>query len=203
MAVYSIIGMTYTDEIYHWGIRGQKWGQRRYQNPDGTLTPEGKERYRREINKMATKDAQRVSDAKAAYGNGAGTRRKLLSKEINEKMKNPDYKDAYEEASKHVDVQKSLKRAESLHKHSGDFDRGQRLSDSGKTTSKIILKAVGQAAISAAGGYAAGYVNVKNGGDRNVSTIMAIIGGVSAAATLAKGARDAYQVNYYERNKKF
>ena len=33
------------EEIYHHGIKGQRWGIRRYQNPDGSLTPEGKERY--------------------------------------------------------------------------------------------------------------------------------------------------------------
>lgn len=32
-------------EMYHHGILGQKWGVRRYQNEDGTLTPAGKERY--------------------------------------------------------------------------------------------------------------------------------------------------------------
>lgn len=32
-------------ELYHWGIKGQKWGIRRYQNPDGSLTEEGKVRY--------------------------------------------------------------------------------------------------------------------------------------------------------------
>lgn len=32
-------------ELYHHGIKGQKWGRRRYQNPDGSLTPEGKKRY--------------------------------------------------------------------------------------------------------------------------------------------------------------
>ena len=31
--------------LSHHGILGQKWGIRRYQNPDGTLTPEGKARY--------------------------------------------------------------------------------------------------------------------------------------------------------------
>ena len=31
--------------MYHHGIKGQKWGVRRYQNPDGTLTNAGKERY--------------------------------------------------------------------------------------------------------------------------------------------------------------
>lgn len=32
-------------ELYHWGIKGQKWGVRRYQNKDGSLTPAGKKRY--------------------------------------------------------------------------------------------------------------------------------------------------------------
>lgn len=32
-------------ELYHYGIKGQKWGVRRYQNDDGSLTPSGKKRY--------------------------------------------------------------------------------------------------------------------------------------------------------------
>ena len=32
-------------ELYHHGIKGQKWGIRRFQNDDGTLTEEGKKRY--------------------------------------------------------------------------------------------------------------------------------------------------------------
>ena len=32
------------DELYHYGIKGQKWGIRRYQNKDGSLTPAGKKR---------------------------------------------------------------------------------------------------------------------------------------------------------------
>lgn len=31
--------------LQHHGIKGQRWGVRRYQNPDGTLTEEGKKRY--------------------------------------------------------------------------------------------------------------------------------------------------------------
>lgn len=33
------------DNIVHYGIKGQKWGVRRFENPDGTLTDLGKERY--------------------------------------------------------------------------------------------------------------------------------------------------------------
>lgn len=36
----------YGGEMYHFGILGQRWGQRRYQNPDGTYTEEGKLRRR-------------------------------------------------------------------------------------------------------------------------------------------------------------
>lgn len=33
------------NELYHYGIKKQKWGVRRFQNPDGTLTEEGRRRY--------------------------------------------------------------------------------------------------------------------------------------------------------------
>lgn len=38
----------YDNELYHWGKKGMKWGVRRYQNEDGTLTAAGKKRYARD-----------------------------------------------------------------------------------------------------------------------------------------------------------
>lgn len=42
----SRYGYIIHSELYHHGIKGQKWGIRRYQNKDGSLTPEGKKKYK-------------------------------------------------------------------------------------------------------------------------------------------------------------
>ena len=36
----------YNDELYHHGIKGQKWGVRRFQNANGSYTAAGKKRRR-------------------------------------------------------------------------------------------------------------------------------------------------------------
>lgn len=40
-------------ELYHWGVKGMKWGVRRYQNKDGSLTPAGKKRYDRDLRELS------------------------------------------------------------------------------------------------------------------------------------------------------
>lgn len=35
----------YGNELYHHGVKGQKWGERQYQYEDGSLTPEGRVHY--------------------------------------------------------------------------------------------------------------------------------------------------------------
>lgn len=46
--------------LIHYGVKGQKWGERRYRNEDGTLTAEGREHYG--IGKM--------NDTKRYFGGG-------------------------------------------------------------------------------------------------------------------------------------
>lgn len=53
----------YPSYLIHYGIEGQKWGVRRFQNEDGTLTPEGIKRYSNLIDKSerSEKDKKKLS----------------------------------------------------------------------------------------------------------------------------------------------
>ena len=113
------------EELNHFGIKGQRWGVRNFQNEDGTLTSAGKERYGRtgiydkpdgtkdmkRLKKDAQKDAEEYARAKAYYGDGAGTRRKKIKNKISEKMKDEDYKKAFEEHLSRQDMSEHQKKA--------------------------------------------------------------------------------------------
>lgn len=49
-----------TGELYHYGIKGQRWGIRRFQNEDGTYTTEGKKRYSVGSDGKMSKEGKRV-----------------------------------------------------------------------------------------------------------------------------------------------
>lgn len=51
------------DSIYHFGIKGMKWGIRRYQNKDGSLTLQGKMRYSEDYKRAHSgKNIKEMSD---------------------------------------------------------------------------------------------------------------------------------------------
>ena len=78
--------MAYPNELMHYGILGMKWGVRRYQNPDGTLTPAGKRRYgtAEDLARGMTKKEADAYDAakKAAIASGKVAEVQKYSKDL-------------------------------------------------------------------------------------------------------------------------
>lgn len=66
----------FNNELYHHGIKGQKWGVRRFQNPDGSLTPAGRKRY-----------TVFVSGSSKTEDRHSGYYRRRLPKEVRKELK--------------------------------------------------------------------------------------------------------------------
>ena len=66
-------GFPYSDELYHHGIKNQKWGLRRYQNEDGSLTALGRIHYG-------------VGKAAKAVGSGASKAGKAIGDSVKKRM---------------------------------------------------------------------------------------------------------------------
>jgi hypothetical protein len=79
--------MRQLDYIAHHGILGQKWGVRRFQNADGSLTNAGKKRYYRQIKKDMLNDRAKFSNEyeKTKEGKAQLTALKQKVKEIDSK----------------------------------------------------------------------------------------------------------------------
>lgn len=81
-------------ELYHYGVKGMKWGVRR----------------------KARKDAKEYARAKMFYGEGAGNRRKLIKATVNERSKDPEYKREFDKALSKQDMAKHASKAKTERK---------------------------------------------------------------------------------------
>lgn len=53
--------LQYETELYHHGVKGQKWGVRRYQNADGSYTAAGRKRYAKQLTREFNKASKQYS----------------------------------------------------------------------------------------------------------------------------------------------
>lgn len=102
-------------ELYHYGVRGMKWGVRRYQNYDGSYTKRGLERYRK---------------AQSAYDNAKANAKKART----EYKMGVSTKQKYKEAKGEVKISKrNLDKAYGKLKKDKLADQGKELYANGKT----------------------------------------------------------------------
>lgn len=116
----------YDNYLEHHGIKGQRWGVRRFRNADGSLTPKGKKRYGENLD---INDRSRQNIAKIRLGEA---RRRLDVAKENSKTTNNNYRVAELKGRERMAKQALSK--------SKKIDRGAKYAAKGETISKNNLK---------------------------------------------------------------
>lgn len=195
MGIYYIAGMAYdSNYLEHHGIKGQKWGIRRFQNEDGTLTAEGRRRYGKELGEYANRKQ--------------GVFRKLITgdwalgrKRIGERLEN-----RYDRKAKEAKEQGRSKEAESYEsarkaQRQRNIDREVYLSNAstGKLFAQNFLLGVG------ADSYHVERKNQTTRGAAAAAGIMANVGDIVGTFTFGVpiGKVTAYATDAYKSKKRY
>lgn len=108
--------------IMHHGIKGMKWGIRRYQNKDGTLTNAGKKRYNKEVEKLKnerkTLNNQKRTQAKLNKLDEMRKENDRLRDEVNSKKKGSSSDDSNQRSN---ESQSSQSRTRSIQEETQDL----------------------------------------------------------------------------------
>ena len=121
------------NDLYHHGIPGMRWGVRRFQNEDGTLTPAGKARVDKLTSKAAAARKEATGWRKAAKT--ASTKRFLGNKSASE-LASDAAKSASRKASKLEKKIKQLTNAKSAQRDKPSTQRSKTPTQRSKTSVK-------------------------------------------------------------------
>lgn len=101
------------EELYHHGIKGQQWGVRRYQNKDGSLTPEGYLHYGRNPRNVKGLDKMSgTTDSKLIYDYDTEIKDKFKKSGI--EASDAKMKAQYTKNCKYLDTVNKLQNGEKL-----------------------------------------------------------------------------------------
>lgn len=217
--IYLGNGMVVSEEtLQHHGVKGMKWGRRRYQNKDGSLTPAGEKRY--------NSAGDSVKDAKAAYKSATKEYNIAYNKWNAKKLATYSPIKKHREASdkrwnEAMDKGKAATKAEQAYKDAKfkakvDRDNATRAKDNeirkARETQNAAVKGVKNEAKNYALGVLAGDNKAKSSARKNAAQLVnsyinsnevanratsgekkaaAILAGVGAAATVAMVAKHA------------
>lgn len=89
------------DELYHWGIKGQKWGVRRYRNEDGTLTDAGKKRYSSKVKESVFETIKEHKDSIRDYVRATkpSNVKRMSDKDLDERIERLKKEDQFRDLS--------------------------------------------------------------------------------------------------------